>query len=103
LDGIWATAPYLHNGSIPTLEHLLNSKTRPSVFTRTFRTNEADYDRVKVGWKTISPAAGITDSALEARKIYDTGKSGRGNQGHTFGDGLTPAARGDLIEFLKSL
>src|SRR5262249_45658382 len=33
LDGVWATAPYFHNGSVPTLYHVLNSKARPRIFT----------------------------------------------------------------------
>ncbi len=52
LDGVWATAPYLHNSSVPTLYHVLNSKARPSVFTRSFRTAKEDYDPINVGWKT---------------------------------------------------
>src|SRR5205814_8578492 len=50
LDGVWATAPYFHNGSVPTLAGVLNSKARPKVFTRSFKTDEADYDKEKVGW-----------------------------------------------------
>src|SRR5205814_779666 len=50
LDGIWATAPYFHNGSVPTLAGVLNSKARPKLFTRSYKTGEADYDREKVGW-----------------------------------------------------
>src|SRR5688572_12358815 len=38
LDGVWATAPYLHNGSVPTLHHLLKSSDRPEVFTRSYGT-----------------------------------------------------------------
>ena len=51
LDGIWATAPYFHNGSVPTLYDVLNSKSRPKIFTRSFKTDEEDYDKEKVGWK----------------------------------------------------
>lgn len=106
LDGIWATAPYLHNGSIPTLAHLLDSSTRPARFTRSFETNEEDYDKQKVGWK-IQPLAPYEKkqglSPHEQRKIYDTSKIGRGNGGHTFGDSLTPEERSALIEYLKTL
>src|SRR5262249_48096289 len=49
LDGVWATAPYLHNGSVPTLYNLLNSKTRPKLFTRSFKTDLDEYDAKKVG------------------------------------------------------
>lgn len=51
LDGVWATAPYFHNGSVPTLYDVLNSKTRPKIFTRSFSTDKAAYDEKKVGWK----------------------------------------------------
>ena len=44
LDGVWATAPYFHNGSVPTIYHVLNSKARPSVYTRSYRTGKEDYD-----------------------------------------------------------
>jgi mono/diheme cytochrome c family protein len=104
LDGIWATAPYLHNGSVPTLYDMLNSKSRPKLFTRSFRTEEADYDQKKVGWKVQlldeMPKGG---SAFERRKVYDTTQPGRGNQGHTFGDDLTDEQRWAVIEYLKTL
>src|SRR5581483_2128801 len=51
LDGVWATAPYFHNGSAPTVYHVLNSNARPKVFTRSYRTDKADYDPEKLGWK----------------------------------------------------
>jgi mono/diheme cytochrome c family protein len=106
LDGIWATAPYLHNGSVPTLYHLLNSKTRPKIFTRSYRTDLDAYDSEKVGWKVQ-----VLDRApdhsrmppLEARKIYDTRQSGRGNGGHIFGDKLSESDRLAVIEYLKTL
>lgn len=103
LDGIWATAPYLHNGSVPTLEALLDSKSRPAVFTRSFQTAEADYDRQKVGWKTWPAPVKPPETPLDARQIYDTRQPGRGNSGHTFGDKLSTEQRSDLIEYLKTL
>lgn len=104
LDGVWATAPYFHNGSVPTLAGVLNSKARPKVFTRTFKTEEADYDKEKVGWKVteVDPPA-ATASGFERRKVYDTGQPGRGNGGHTYGDGLTAEERAAVIEYLKTL
>ena len=104
LDGIWATAPYFHNGSVPTLDGVLNSLTRPKVFTRSFRTTEADYDATKVGWKvTEVPPADAKLPGHERRKVYDTTKPGRSNAGHTYGDDLTPDERRALIEYLKTL
>jgi len=104
LDGIWATAPYFHNGSVPTLEGVLNSKVRPKVFTRSFHMGEEDYDRERVGWKvTEVPPPSPKLPGIERRKIYDTTQPGRGNGGHTFGDDLTPEERRAVIEFLKTL
>lgn len=105
LDGIWATAPYLHNGSVPTLYGVLNSSARPMRFTRSFRTGVEDYDLERMGWKVTEvkepPAA--TLPAIERRRIYDTSLPGRGNGGHTFGDALTDAERFAIIEYLKTL
>ena len=104
LDGIWATAPYFHNGSVPTLDGVLNSKSRPTRFTRSFRTSEVDYDKVKVGWVVKEvPAPNSNATPIEKRKIYDTSLPGRSNRGHTFGDDLTAEERKAVIEYLKSL
>jgi hypothetical protein len=105
LDGIWATAPYLHNGSVPTIYDVLNSKSRPKVFTRSFRTGVEDYDSIKVGWK-VRVLDGPPESSLpsrERRKVYDTTQPGRGNGGHTFGDKFSDQQRRAVIEYLKTL
>ncbi len=95
LDGIWATAPYLHNGSVPNLETLLNSAERPGYWERSF--NTSDYDFEKVGWKyEVRTEANSTD-------VYDTTIPGYGNEGHNYGDGLSDADRSDLIEYLKTI
>lgn len=105
LDGIWATAPYLHNGSAPTVYHVLNSKARPKYFTRSYRTGKEDYDSERLGWKikVLERGAEPGDPATEQRKIYDTTLPGRGNRGHTYGDKLTEEERSAVIEFLKTL
>ncbi|MBI2805857.1 MAG: c-type cytochrome [Planctomycetes bacterium] len=104
LDGVWATAPYLHNGSVPTLYDMLNSKTRPKMFTRSFATDEAAYDKVKVGWKvSVMQDMPKNLAPVERRKIYDTTQPGRGNGGHTFGDDLDENQRWAIIEYLKTL
>jgi mono/diheme cytochrome c family protein len=105
LDGIWATAPYLHNGSVPILDGVLNSKARPKLFTRSYRTGAADYDKERVGWKVtelVSPPDPKLP-AFERRKVYDTTQPGRSNAGHTFGDVLTDEERRAVIEYLKTL
>lgn len=101
LDGIWATAPYLHNGSVPTLHALLDSSTRPDRFRRPPSTDFEHYDRDHIGWRTepLGPDSGDDHD----RSIYDTRRYGLGNQGHLFGDPLTEEERMAVIEYLKTL
>ncbi len=95
LDGVWATAPYLHNGSIPDLMTLLDSSQRPDFWQRDF--DNAVYNMDKVGWEYEAvDAANSTD-------VYDTSKLGFGNQGHTYGDKFTNEERLALLEYLKTL
>lgn len=95
LDGIWATAPYLHNASIPTLEDLLNSYQRPKYWTRSG--NPADYDYEKVGWHYTTQKSG------KKNWTFDTTLPGYSNTGHDFGDHLNSEDRKALIEYLKTL
>jgi len=94
LDGIWITAPYLHNGSVPTLEAVLNSKARPTFWSRDFDKPEYDYNNV--GWKYIS-------HMTAAKGAYNTTLNGYGNYGHYFGDKFTTQERKAVIEYLKTL
>jgi len=108
LDGIWATAPYLHNGSVPTLHALLFSSTRPARFTRPPSTDFEQYDASHVGWKfsKVSQDELISTarrSPFEAKFLVDTSRFGMSNRGHTFGDKLSEDERMDLIEYLKTL
>jgi mono/diheme cytochrome c family protein len=104
LEGVWATAPYFHNGSVPTLYHVLKSSARPVLYTRSFKTDEEDFDKDRVGWRyTEMKERPAKASVLEQRRIYDTTQSGRGNQGHTYGDDLSEDDRWAIIEYLKRL
>lgn len=95
LDGVWATAPYLHNGSVPDLATLLNSRLRPTYWTRSF--DDRDYNYDLVGWNYL-----VADHGRNS-DTYDTTQPGAGNQGHTYGDDLDDAERLALIEYLKTL
>jgi hypothetical protein len=95
LDGVWITAPYFHNGSVPTIEAVLNSKLRPVYWTRNFDSTKYDYE--KLGWQFQ------TLSSPGNKYVYNTTLPGYGNYGHTFGDQLTEAERKALIEYLKTL
>ena len=100
LDGIWATAPYFHNGSAPTVYHVLNSTARPTRFTRSFSTDRDAYDPTLLGLKFTNGGDAPTPGP---RRTYDTTKPGRSNAGHTYGDQLSEAERLAVIEYLKTL
>ena len=103
LDGVWATAPYFHNGSVPTVAGVLESGARPKYWTRTF--DSQDYDQSALGWNHTALDHGHADEpdAKVRKNIYDTTNLGYGNGGHTFGDALTPGDRAAVIEYLKTL
>ena len=95
LDGIWCSAPYLHNGSVPNIYALLKSKDRPRRWTKT---SDKEYDYEYLGWVYKIP-----DSGEGGRTIYDTRIKGYDNGGHTYGDHLSDKERLALIEYLKTL
>ncbi len=94
LDGVWARAPYLHNGSVPSLQDLLES---PEKRTKVFYRGYDVYDTEKVGFVSNGP---------EAEKDgfrYDTSVQGNSNQGHLYGTSLPADDKKALIEYLKTL
>lgn len=94
LRGVWATAPYLHNGSVPTIYDVLsNPDKRPKHFWR----GGYPFDPVHVGLSTIDRPAD------PSQFLYDTTISGNGNQGHPFGEPLTETERMQVIEYLKTI
>ena len=91
LDGIWAQAPYLHNGSVPTLGQVICPAIRPSKFMR----GNVNYDQTLVGFEwVVKPAARYSPSDSLLVKEYDTSVPGKSNQGHTFGADLCPDTAG---------
>ncbi len=94
LDGLWLRAPYLHNGSVPYLQDLLEV---PEKRTKVFYRGYDVYDPEKVGFVAEGP---------EAEKVgfkYDTSVTANGNQGHLYGTDLSPKDKKALIEYLKTL
>lgn len=92
LNGIWATAPYLHNGSVPTLRDLLTAPAkRPPKFL--------------VGSREFVPEdVGFRSQGYEGGFEFDTSKPGNSNEGHDYGvGGLTKEDRDALLTYLKSL
>ena len=106
LNGVWATAPYLHNGSVPTVYDLLKSDSRPSKFLRQPTTSFDQYDQAKLGWhvkRLNDHESPKFNDTFETRSLFDSSRYGLGNQGHTFGDKLTESERWAVIEYLKRL
>jgi hypothetical protein len=94
LDGVWARAPYLHNGSVPTLRDLLEPpEARPPRFYRGYDV----FDKIKVGF--------VYDVASEGRRRFfefDTALPANGNHGHLYGTGLPVADKDAIVEYLKT-
>jgi mono/diheme cytochrome c family protein len=88
LNGVWATAPYLHNGSVPTLDELLKPAAKR---LRTFKLGTREFDPVRVGFKS--------EGAFE----FDTTLVGNSNSGHEYERELTDDERRQLIAYIKSL
>ncbi len=103
LDGIWATAPYLHNGSVPTVELVLDSRARPLRWRRV-DLDSSHLDETALGWPW-TPVDVPQDQvpAAERKYVYDTTYWSQSNTGHPFGDHLTVAERRAVIEYLKTL
>jgi hypothetical protein len=94
LEGLWLRAPYLHNGSVPSLADLLEPvEQRTRVFWRGYDV----YDPEKVGF--VSTGA----DAVRAGTIYETARKGNSNAGHLYGTGLSPQDKRALLEYLKTL
>jgi len=96
LDGVWATAPYFHNGSVPTLDAVLNPALRPTVYRRSYNPDNYDFDRL--GY----PSTNVSTKGSDVT-VYDTRRPGFRNTGHTFAAALTDAQRRDVLEYLKTL
>lgn len=92
LYGIWAAAPYLHNGSIPTLYDLL---LPPAQRPKTFALGGREYDPVKLGFV-------VSTSCDQQDCVVDTTRAGDGNGGHIWGTDLAEPDRMSLLEYLKT-
>jgi cytochrome c peroxidase len=91
LNGIWATAPYLHNGSVPNLAELLLPADQRS---KKFAIGRREFDPQNVGFQTAEVPGVFT---------FDTSRAGNSNSGHTYGTTLSPEDRKALLEYLKSI
>ena len=93
LDGVWLRAPYLHNGSVPSLRDLMEAPAnRPARFWRGYDV----YDPVKVGFVYEGP------DAERMGTLHDTAQPGNGNTGHMYGTTLSAESKRALVEYLKT-
>jgi len=100
LDGVWASAPYFHNGSVPTLWHVLHPDDRPAAWQRT----PQGYDKVRVGLElTAAGSPSATLPSAERRTWFDTTKRGKSAGGHDFPTVLDEGEKAALLEYLKTL
>lgn len=103
LDGIWASAPYFHNGSVPTLWHVLHPEQRPAVWRRTSVTG---YDQRQVGLEVETfdqvPPAAAKDRKLR-REHFNTKAFGKSAAGHDFVEELNDEEKAAVLEYLKTL
>jgi len=94
LDGIWLRAPYLHNGSVPTLRDLLEpAEKRPKAFYRGYDV----FDQARVGF--VSNVA-----EKDGRRFFrfDTSLAGNSELGHIYGTTLTALEKDALVEYMKT-
>lgn len=115
LDGIWASAPYLHNGSVPTLWHVLRPDIRPAVWRRTHLGLNPDLVGFHVESLSKTEFAelqgdaerGVGDEGSGAQKpmdfYFDTAEPGKSASGHDFAAHLSDEECKLLLEFLKTL
>jgi hypothetical protein len=88
LSGVWARSPFLHNGSVRTMQELL---TAPEQRAKTFHRGSRMYDEEALGYTN------------EGAYVLDTSTSGNANTGHDYGTKLARDEKRDLIEYLKTL
>lgn len=100
MDGIWLRAPYLHNGSVPTLCDLLNL---PNERPQTFHRGYDFYDPVKVGFQEPPERAVGPLGQMEQRYfLFDTRRRGEGNGGHFYGTTLPPGQKSNTSRRSKA-
>ncbi len=101
LHGVWASAPYFHNGSVPTLWHVLHPDQRPTVWRRTV--DGYDPQRVGLEIKQYDRLPEEATTSAERRTYFDTHITGKSAAGHDFPAALSEAERTALLEYLKTL
>jgi mono/diheme cytochrome c family protein len=101
LDGLWASAPYFHNGACPTVWHVLHPEARPAVWRRA--SDAYDHARLGLTVTTFEDLPADVRTAAERLEFFDARLPGKSAAGHDFPAKLDEAERDDLLEYLKTL
>ena len=101
LDGIWASPPYLHNGSVPTLWHMLHPSERPKIWRRI--DESLDENRVGFHIQGVDRVPSTEPDIAKRREYFDASRFGKSNAGHDFPDVLTKSEKDAVLEYLKTL
>ncbi len=101
LDGLWATAPYFHNGSVPTLWHVLHPDARPGTWSR--KDDNYDHRRMGLSITAFDQLPATVSTARERRQYFDSTQPGKQVTGHRFPAKLTEDEKHAVLEYLKTL
>ncbi|MDP5065009.1 MAG: di-heme-cytochrome C peroxidase, partial [Haliea sp.] len=91
LNGVWATGPFLHNGSVPSIADMLLAPEQRPV---TFHVGSRELDPVRVGFENVAGPRTME---------FDTRIPGNSNSGHVYGTRLSAADKAALLEYIKVL
>ena len=103
LDGVWASAPYFHNGSVPTVYGVLTEAARPRYFRRVGTIKDYNVKDLGLKVETLNAPAAQDASGEARRRVINTTLPGLSNQGHPFGFKLSEKEKRQVIEYLKTL
>ncbi len=101
LDGVWASPPYLHNGSVPTLWHMLHPSERPAVWRRV--AERIDTERVGFQIEVVDRVPLSEPDVARRREYFDSTRVGKSAGGHDYPEMLAEAEKRAVLEYLKTL
>jgi mono/diheme cytochrome c family protein len=101
LDGVWASPPYFHNGSVPTLWHVLHPQERPVLWRRS--AEAIDEDRIGFQIELADKVPLSQPDVLIRRSYFDTRRFGKSAAGHDYPDELDEDEKRAVLEYLKTL
>ncbi len=103
LDGVWASAPYFHNGSVPTLWHVLHPNQRPKLWQRDRTGDGYDHERIGLAVEELQRLPGSIPNLSTQREIFNASVHGKSAAGHEYPAALTEEEKRAVLEYLKTL